>query len=523
MKQLFAYIRVSDRKQKEGASLPEQRNIIEAYAARIGATIVAWFEETRTAAKAGRPVFTRMLAELRVGKAEGVIIHKLDRSTRNYHDWAAIDELLENGVDVFVANDNLDLKSRGGRLAADVQIAVAVDYIRNLREEALKGIHGRLKQGILPNAAGIGYLDRGAGKPKEIDPKKGPIVRKLFELYATGAYSLRELTGEAERIGLRNKGGHALQLKDIQKILRNPFYVGIIRSRRFGLFPGAHEPLVTRATFDRVQDVLTGKFVRRTRHHDFLFRRLIRCRTCGRALIASEKKGRAYYRCSTYECPTTSLREDAIDGAIRDELAAVTLADREAEVLRSEVTAYFANEAALREARKAALQDALTATNARISRLTDLLLDAKIDSAAHDEKRNALVMERLRLKQDLANLASVGAHLEETMGEIVELARSAETLYETGDALRKRQLLAIVLSNATASGKSLEISLLEPFATIAKRRSSEICGQLYYTDRTFPLEALISFASRFGEKVSDVLQSIRLTAAVKESFPEPLI
>jgi DNA invertase Pin-like site-specific DNA recombinase len=211
MKHLFAYIRVSDPKQKTGVSLTEQRAIIERYAERIGAEIVEWFEETRTAAKAGRPVFTRMLKLLRAGKAAGVVIHKLDRGTRNFRDWAEIDDAIESGIEVHVANENLDLRSRGGRLAADVQIAVAVDYIRNLREEALKGIHGRLKQGILPNGVGIGYLDAGAGKPKTIDPKKGPLVKRLFELYATGAYAPRyRIRSRAHRASQPQRPGPAV-------------------------------------------------------------------------------------------------------------------------------------------------------------------------------------------------------------------------------------------------------------------------------------------------------------------------
>src|SRR4051794_17622268 len=100
MKRLFAYIRVSTGRQATGVSLIEQRAIIEQYAARIGAEIIAWFTETRTAAKAGRPEFTRMLKLLRAGKAQGVVIHKLDRGTRNYRDWASMDELLEAGIDV---------------------------------------------------------------------------------------------------------------------------------------------------------------------------------------------------------------------------------------------------------------------------------------------------------------------------------------------------------------------------------------------------------------------------------------
>ena len=62
MKTHYAYIRVSTVKQGEkGSSLQEQRAAIEAYAQRLGLTISEWFEEQETAAKLGRPVFTRML------------------------------------------------------------------------------------------------------------------------------------------------------------------------------------------------------------------------------------------------------------------------------------------------------------------------------------------------------------------------------------------------------------------------------------------------------------------------------
>ncbi len=323
MKQLFAYIRVSTLKQGKGVSLEEQRVAIQAYADRVGAVIVTWFEEKRTAAKAGRPEFTRMVKLLREGKAEGVVIHKVDRSTRNFRDWAELDELLESGIEVHFANETLDLHSRGGRLAADVQVVVAVDYIRNLREEALKGIHGRLKQGILPHHAPLGYLDRGAGKPKDIDPVRGPLVRRLFETYATGAHTLRDVTVEAAALGLRNTNGNPLRLTQIHRMLRNVFYAGVIKSGRFGLFPGAHEPIVRRALFDRVQEVLSGKFVRRTKRHFYLFRRLLRCDTCSRSLIGSMAKGNVYYRCSTTTCPTTSVREDSIDTEVRDVLGAI--------------------------------------------------------------------------------------------------------------------------------------------------------------------------------------------------------
>ena len=146
--------------------------------------VIEWFEEQETAAKQGRPVFNRMLKLLRSGQLRGVIIHKIDRSARNLRDWADMGELIDQGVEVHFANESLDLNSRGGRLSADIQAVVAADFIRNLREETKKGFYGRLKQGLYPMPAPVGYINCGAGKPKEVDPVRGPLIRSVFELYA---------------------------------------------------------------------------------------------------------------------------------------------------------------------------------------------------------------------------------------------------------------------------------------------------------------------------------------------------
>lgn len=163
MKSYFGYVRVSTQRQgAHGVSLQEQKHAIETYAARNGLSIAQWFEERETAAKRGRRVFTRMLAELGRAKAQDVVIHKIDRSARNLRDWSDLGELIDRGIDVHFAHDALDLRSRGGRLSADIQAVVAADFIRNLREETRKGFYGRLKQGFYPMRAPIGYSDSGA-------------------------------------------------------------------------------------------------------------------------------------------------------------------------------------------------------------------------------------------------------------------------------------------------------------------------------------------------------------------------
>lgn len=155
-KKYFAYIRVSTVRQgQSGTSLIEQRSAIERYCQKYQLPIIREFEEQETAAKRGRPVFLQMIKGLRQGIASGVVMHKIDRSARNLKDWAELGELIDKGTEVHFANENLDLYSRGGRLSADIQAVVAADYIRNLREEVVKGFYGRLKQGFYPMPARV--------------------------------------------------------------------------------------------------------------------------------------------------------------------------------------------------------------------------------------------------------------------------------------------------------------------------------------------------------------------------------
>src|SRR6185312_3684708 len=190
MKQYFAYTRVSTVRQGEhGVSLQEQKSEIERDARQKGLVISEWFEERETAAKFGRTLFTQLMMRLRRKEAAGVVIHKIDRSARNLRDWADIAQLVDDGVEVHFTRESVDMQSSSGRLSADVQAVVAANYIRNLREETIKGLYGRLKKGIYPLPAPLGYLNQGSGKPKTIDPERGPFIKQAFELYASRSHS----------------------------------------------------------------------------------------------------------------------------------------------------------------------------------------------------------------------------------------------------------------------------------------------------------------------------------------------
>ena len=97
-------------------SLEAQQAEISRYAERNNLSITKWFVEKETAAKSGCPIFNQVVRELKAGRAHGLIVHLIDRSTRNFHDWAAVGDLADSGIQIHFTTGTLDFASRSGRL-----------------------------------------------------------------------------------------------------------------------------------------------------------------------------------------------------------------------------------------------------------------------------------------------------------------------------------------------------------------------------------------------------------------------
>lgn len=478
MKRYFAYIRVSNtykqgtKSEKDGAlkksSLEEQRAAIEDYARQNNLTVVAWFEEEQTAAKHGRRVFNRMLAELARNRADGVIMHKIDRGARNLRDWASLGELIDRGAEVLFAHDNLDLRTRGGRLAADIQAIVAADFVRNLRDELRKGFYGRLKQGLYPLGAPVGYLDQGRGKPKTADPIQGPIIAQGFELYAGGKWSFETIGEELHRRGLRNRKGGRVTRNGLSTIFNNPFYVGLIRIRKTGeLFQGVHPPLISKELFDRVQCILHGRMTHRANLYRYRYQRTLRCASCGLSLVAERQKGHVYYRCHTKGCPITCVREEAVDRALRAAAPRFKITDAEWDVLRSDIEAGFEARRARAVSDAQAIALSMAAIDERTARLTDGYIDRLIDRDTYLRRKDQLVRQRADLAARKADLEAGDKVTRERVYNVLELLKALGSALDLANEDELRDLLKKTTSNFGAQGKEVVIAWANPFGRLA--------------------------------------------------------
>lgn len=468
MKNIYGYIRVSTKKQGEGVSLEVQKNDIIRFAKNKQLKIIGWYEEKKSASKGFRPEFNRMLADLHEKKALGFIMHKIDRISRNNHDWALVNDLIDSGYEVHSATENLDLKAYSGRMIADFHALIATNYSRNLSQESKKGLYGRLKQGVLPFRAPVGYINNGKGEMKTICPIKSPLVKQLFHFYVKEGYSIRELTQKMNKLGLTNSLNNKLDKNAITCILKNPFYTGIIRIKG-NHYQGGHKPLISQAIFKKAQDIIKGKTNSKKFKHNFLLRKRIRCNLCKYNLTGELQKGHIYYRCHTKGCTMKSIRESTTEMYIKNMLKAITLKDIEAEVLFSLINDLHNNWQTKQQHLIQSINLRLGQLKQKLNRATETLLDGIISKEQYQAQEQKILAKERELLEQQNEVSSEKSKFLKKMTDFFELAKNLDKLYDSASFDEKRELLENVTSNLHIEGSKLMFTMQNPFSYLVNR------------------------------------------------------
>jgi site-specific DNA recombinase len=199
-------------------------------------------------------------------------------------------------------------------------------YDNDVRSERTKaGMRAALEAGQWTFSCPLGYRRRAAGRngAVEIDPVSGPLIKKAFELYATGLYFKADVLRKVTALGLRTRHGKALTVQTFQEMLRKPIYAGFMCVPRWAIdhVRGNFDALVAEDVFNRVQAILEGRALTATPHQrnhpDFPLRLFVRCAECGTPITGSRSKGRTrlypYYRCRNNKCHSVKMTKEQFE------------------------------------------------------------------------------------------------------------------------------------------------------------------------------------------------------------------
>ena len=173
-----------------------------------------------------RENFHRMVADGRDGRFDLIITKEITRFARNTLDSIKYTrELLGCGVAVFFQNDNINTLDEDSELRLTIMSGIAQDELRKLSSRVKFGHQQAIKSKVvLGNSRIFGY--RKDNKRLVIEEAEAPMVRELFELYATGRYSMKQIENLFWEEGYRNLNGNRISHVTMSNMISNPKYKG---------------------------------------------------------------------------------------------------------------------------------------------------------------------------------------------------------------------------------------------------------------------------------------------------------
>ena len=473
MQQAVIYARVSSREQQqEGYSIPAQLKLLRGYAARNGLQVEREFVDVETAKTTGRKSFGEMAQYLKRSRScRTVLVEKTDRLYRNFRDAVTLEDL-ETEIHFVKENQVLSKYSRSqDKLTHGLHLLIARNYVENLREEVIKGMHEKAEQGVIPGRAPFGYRNNRELRSIEVHPENAKIVKFIFERYASGQCSLTSL-----RKAVREHFSKLLTRSYLHTILTNPVYVGLFEWGGKS-YRGSHETFISPALFESVQRVIHGHNKGKYRKHEIAFRGLLTCAYDQCTVTGELKKGKyVYYRCSGYrgKCPLPRFREQEIAEQLGTILNNIYVPD--------EVTAEIARSLERDELRqkgraageRARLEQRLASVRRRMDHAYTDKLDGKISEDFWQRKMIEWQAEEQQTGMALSGLqqSNNGDRLLDAK-RILELANKAYSLYVTRKPAEQAELLRKVLLNCAIDGASLYPTYRKPFDVIFQRAKNE--------------------------------------------------
>ncbi|MDD5356576.1 MAG: recombinase family protein [Candidatus Pacebacteria bacterium] len=485
---VIVWARVSSREQREGYSLDAQLRAARERATKNGWTVLKEFVVAESARRgAERVAFNEMFQWVKANaKRDGIkaiLSHKLDRVCRNMRDAVRLQELEDTcGVHLAFVENQFG-PGAAGALSFNVMAAVAQYYSDNLRNEVLKGMDEKVRQGWPTGLAPFGYQNvENRNEPVVPHPVESIAVARIFELYSSGNWTFKSLGDQLEREGIIYRPSQPrFTSSALSKILNNRFYMGQI-IRRGQAFPGKYRALIDRSVFEACQQLLHGKNRRTGNPEIMLSGGILRCAHCGHAITGEfiRRKLRCggvnvhtYYKCGNNnqapEHPKVRWREEAVEEALLHEFLALKLPTPEsAEWFRTALRAGFANVDENQRRQKQMLGKRTTELVNMQDRLLNGYLAGAIDEAVFNRKSTELKAQAVETQSALEKADAYDPEAAERALSVFDFSQNLAERWRGSNYSVRREILLCVSSNRLLGTTTLELQKRKPFDALAE-------------------------------------------------------
>jgi len=453
-------------------SIDSQESTLLDLARKNGYEIFQTFKESKSAKKPGRPVFNEMMSFMEKTKDEYCILTwNLDRLARNSFDGGNIIWFMDQRfITEIMTCDKVFKNNADDKMMMNMVFGFAKKYVDDLSKNVKRGNKTKMEKGGWPGFAPYGYLNDKANKTILVDEERAGYVKRCFELFSSGRFSLKDVTKIMEEEGMRSRGGCKVSKSNIQNILTNSFYYGFMH-KGDNYYQGNHEPLISKKTFDDVHEVLNRRSRFKKEKHFFHLRGLFTCAVCGCSLTASKKKGHDYYYCTNGKRVCSEhknyLRSEVLDSLIIPFFDKINIDEEIIEIAYESVK----EEKRLQGANNVETKEILVKQLEGVKRKQEVLLDSFVSQTTpkdiYASKMTKLNGEEIYIKQRLSSLElekNKEAIIDDKIRDFLLNTKKLKDDYLNSNEIKKNTIANRLLWNLSVSGqKVLNYKAKEPF------------------------------------------------------------
>lgn len=476
--------RVSTEEQREaGNSLPAQIERLKSYCQRNGFGIVGNFSFDESAYKTKRDEFDRILECLEsYNETIAVCFDKVDRFSRNVFDKRVgllYEMAMQDKIELHFSSDNLVITSKisaAEKFHFGINLGLAKYYSDAISDSTKRATEQKLRNGEWPGKAPLGYINTTQDNGKKLiipDPERETFVKRIFEMYATGKYSMKMVAKELRKDGLSSKlePEKRLSTSMIEHILKNPFYYGVMLYKG-KLYPHKYDTLISRYLYNKCQEVAQNWNKKPTKYAaiPFALRGLIKCGTCGCILSPERKKGKyVYYGCTNYRGVHERklyITEETLLEPIYEALKGLHIPEPDMTKLTKDLKKLHETESSYHSKAMAGLQQEYGQIEARVSRMYEDRLDGRITTDMHDKKLKEYKDKQGDILLQMEEHSKGDENFYLNAVRVLDVASRAVEILESSKPEEKRAFLSFLLQNPVLQDKKLVFELKTPFDQI---------------------------------------------------------
>ncbi len=454
MQKFFLYARKStDVEDKQVLSIDAQLTELREFAKRENLVIAREFIEKQSAKIPGRPVFNEMMKCIEKGDADCILSWHPDRLARNSVDGGKIIYFLDIGLLASLKFPQFWFESTPqGKFTLSMAFVQSKYYVDSLSDNTKRGLRQKVRMGIFPSQAPIGYINDSRTKTIVVEKKKAKILRLAFERYVKGNQRLEDIATFLAKNGISTRSGKRISKTRVAFILSNLFYVGLFNYAG-ELHEGKHEPIISKKLFDEAQEMLKlrGQPERKPQNEPQSFCGLISCASCGMMItgeykVKKQKNGNVhnytYYHCTKkrkdMKCPEPCIREEELDRQLSSLIKKVSLPKDWAEELLKMAENEHGNSAQSLTACVKENETKISVISQKLERLLNGYLEQDIEKEVYRIEKAKLVLQKKSLEEEMTSLSHKQNDWLEPFTEWVKAAQSLDKIASDDDLFAKK-------------------------------------------------------------------------------------